>query len=55
MYSSWTDLAEIKPGLVNNTSGIISAKSALNKLHAKLGEDGFTEVGRKNLLLILFF
>ncbi|XP_021957483.1 glycogen debranching enzyme isoform X2 [Folsomia candida] len=43
-YSSWSSEDSVKAGVVSKKSGIISAKKVLNKLHMKLGQEGFSEV-----------
>ncbi|KAG8178835.1 hypothetical protein JTE90_016506 [Oedothorax gibbosus] len=44
LYTSWTDDLELKRGFINQNSGIIAGKRALNKLHFDLGASGFSQV-----------
>ncbi|CAH1775348.1 unnamed protein product [Owenia fusiformis] len=43
-YAAWTDSKVLNKGSVNQGSGIIAAKTALNRLHFEMGEAGFTQV-----------
>lgn len=44
LYSSWTTDNVAKRGYINEKSGIIAGKKALNKLHSELGSSGFSQV-----------
>ncbi|XP_054724204.1 glycogen debranching enzyme-like [Uloborus diversus] len=44
LYTSWTHEEVSKKEYINEKTGIIAGKKALNKLHSELGSSGFTQV-----------
>lgn len=45
--------AKVGNGLVDDTTGVITARRVLNKLHAQLGDEGFNEARIQNQKIVL--
>ena len=55
LYPSWSDDSTTNTSSVNLSTGFISVRKALNKIHGELSENGFDQVIRIFLKLIITF